>query len=55
MYINEYAAEQIARDKAAEMRQFMQAATPVVPHRRRGAWLMGFLVVALAGAGYFIR
>jgi hypothetical protein len=54
MYINDYVAQQIARDKEAEMRQYMQA-NPDMPRRRRGAWLIGFFVVALASAGYFIR
>ena len=54
MYPNEPLAQQIARDKAAEMRFFMQPPA-AAPRHRHGAWLMGLLVVAMAGAGYVLR
>ena len=54
MLPNPYLAEQIARDKQAEMRAIIRG-HPSAARSLRLAWLAGLLAVALAGASFLVR
>jgi hypothetical protein len=54
MLPNPYLAEQIARDKQAEMRAIIHG-HPSASRSLRLAWLAGLLTVALVGASIFVR